>query len=209
VESSSKIIEELVADPRRFHATGGYGRMLNLLRSGRAFAAVRMFLRDHPEIAGDVLWTVAQLDNVKAFASDAEKHLSSPDKATAAYATEIVLRGAQDAGPLLAALERLLVCDVAVCEHAVRTLAGEGLGRLIWILRTAGGAWRTLADELALGPIRRETIEGLVFHGSRAHQVVGLALVTLAYEQDASFADILKLSTEGWIQGYGEWLTGE
>lgn len=206
MESARNIVEELVANPRRFRATGGYERMLDLLRRGRASEDLKTVLRDHSDIAGDVLWTVAQLDNVEAFVPEAEMYLSSPDKGTAAYAIEVVLRGGRDTGSLIAALERLQECDLAVCEHAVRTLAGEGLVRITEVLRTAGGAWSALAKELAVQPVRRETIEALVSHHSRAHQVLGLALVTLACEQDASFADILKVSAEAWIRGYGEWL---
>lgn len=208
MESASKTIEELVDNPRRFRDTGGYERMLDLLRRGRAVADVKRVIRDHPDIAGDVLWTIAQLDSVDTFVPDAEMYLASDDKGTAAYAMEIVLRGARDAGPLLAALGQLTACDVAVCEHAVRILAGEGLDRLAAILQTAGGVWRALAEELTPDPVRRETIESLISRGSRAHQVLGLTLATLAYEKDGSFAGVLKRSTESWIRGYGEWLVG-
>lgn len=209
MESVSKTIEGLIANPHRFRATGGYERLLSFLRKGRGSDAVRRVLKGHSEIAGDVLWTVAQLENVAPFVAEAETYLSSDDKATAAYAMEVVLRGAQDAGPLLAALERLRSCDVAVCEHAVRTLAGEGLDRLVEVLRTAGGAWCVLAKVLESGPVRREMIESLVLHDSRDHQVLGLAMVTLACEQDKTLANVLKRSTENWVQGYGEWLVSE
>lgn len=206
MKPASKIVEEIATNPHRFRATGGYERMLDFLRKGLAFADVKALLRDHSDVAGDVLWTVAQLDNVEPFVHDAETYLSSQDKAAAAYAMEIVLRGARDAGPLRAALEHLPTCDVAVCEHAVRTLAGEGLVRVIEILRTAGGVWRAFAGELAHGPIRRETIERLASHRSRALQVLGLALLTLACEQDRDLLNLLKVSTEGWIREYGKWL---
>jgi hypothetical protein len=209
MESVSKVIEELEANPVRFRARGGYERLLDLLREGHAADAVRGVLKGHSEIAGDVLWTVAQLENVAPFVSEAEMYLSSDDKATAAYAMEVVLRGAQDPGPLLAALDRLRSCDVAVCEHAVRTLAGEGLDRLVEMLRIAGGAWLTLAGELTPDPIRKETVEKLTEHDCRDHQVVGLVLATLACEQDESFANILRRSNETWIRGYGEWLVSE
>lgn len=206
MRSGSKLIEELVSNPVRFRATGGYERILDLLRAGRASGAVRMLLRDHSEVAGDVLWTIAQLDNVKAFALEAVKHLSSPDRATAAYAMEVVLRGAEDANALAAALMQLETCDTRVCEHAVRTLASEGAIRLTEILNTVGGTWRVLAEELSGGHFSRGSLEALFRLGSRAHQVIGAALVTLAFEKDAGYVRILKLSTEEWVRQYGEWL---
>lgn len=209
MESSSKIAQELLTNPRRFRATGGYERMLNLLRHGCASEEVRMVLRHHSDVAGDVLWTVAQLEDVAAFASDAGKYLSSPDKATAAYATEIVLRGSADSAQLREVLDRLSEADVAVCEHAVRTLAGEGMLRLVEILRLAGGAWRALSEELALGPLQRETVEALLTHRSRGFQAIGVILATLAYEKDKTARTALERSTEAWIRGYGAWLTNE
>jgi hypothetical protein len=209
MQSGSKLIEELVTNPQRFRAKGGYERMLVLLRSGRASSAVKLVLRDHSEIAGDVLWTVAQLDNVGAFVPDAVKHISSTDNGTAAYAMEIVLRGAQDPATLVTAMEQLDACSVVVCEHAVRTLAGEDLVRLTEIAKTLDGTWRALAENLTRNHIQRTMLEDLVSHTSRAHQVVGVALATLAYEQDESFAKILEFSTEGWVRQCGEWLVGK
>lgn len=205
----SQLMEELAINPNRFRATGGYQRLLAFLREGNAPDAMKKVLGADSEIAGDLLWTVVQLEDVAPFVSAAERHLSSRDKGTAAYAMEIMLRGSQNPDQLLAVLERLQSCDAVVCEHAVRTLAGEGLTRLTEILEAVGGRWRALAKELSNGVIRREVIESLIADTTRDRQVIGLALVTLACEQDRSFADYLMASGETWIREYGKWLMDE
>jgi hypothetical protein len=201
-----KLVDELRRSPSRFRATGGYERLLEVLRQGHAPDALKQVLSEGSDVAGDVLWTIAELENVAPFVSEARRYLASPDKGTAAYAMEIVLRGSQESADLREALDQLRVCDVAVCEHAVRTLAGEGLTRLRAILQAAGYGWsRALADKRS-GSASRRDIEGLILDTSRDRQVVGVVLATLAWEQDATFADSLTRSDEAWIRDYGEWL---
>lgn len=204
-----KLVEELRRNPSRFRATGGYDRLLEALRQGHAPDDLKQLLRQGSDVAGDLLWTVAELETVQPFVSEACQHLSSPDKGTAAYAMEVVLRGSQHSDDLRAVLDRLRVCHVAVCEHAVRTLAGQGVGRLREVLDAAGYTWsRALADRLSRSLSRGE-IEGLIFDTSRDRQVVGVVLATLAWEQDATFAGAMADADEAWVRDYGEWLNQE
>src|SRR5262249_24475584 len=129
-----KLVDELRKNPRRFRSTGGYERLLDVLREGHPTDALTQALVEGSDVAGDLLWTIAELENVEPFAPQARQYILSPDTGTAAYAMEIVLRGGHERGDLRAALDQLRDCDVAVCEHAVRTLAGEGLSRLREIL---------------------------------------------------------------------------
>jgi hypothetical protein len=201
-----KLMDELREKPKRFRATGGYERLLDVLRDGHAPDAVKQFLSEGTDVAGDLLWTIAELETVEPFVPEARQYLSSPDKGTAAYAMEIVLRAGHEADDLRAALDQLRACDVAVCEHAVRTLAGEGLGRLIEVLDGAGCTWSGQLTDKFSGAASRQEIERLIFDASRDRQVVGLVLATLAWEQDRTFADALARSDEPWIRDYGEWL---
>jgi hypothetical protein len=201
-----KLVDELRANPKRFRATGGYERLIEALREGHAPDALKKILSESSDVAGDLLWTIAELETVEPFVSEAIQYLSSSDKGTAAYAIEIVLRGGKYSADLRAVLDQLRDCDVAVCEHAVRTLAGLGLTRLIEILEATGSEWcgalaKTLSDQ-----IYREEIERLVLHTYRDRQVVGLALATLAWEQDPTYTNSIMRSGEAWIRAYGEWL---
>ncbi len=202
-----ELLKQLEKNPSRFRATGGYERLLDLLREGHAPDALKIVLQGDTEVAGDLLWTIAELEIVSPFVFESMRHLSNPDIGTAAYAMEIVLRGSQDQSQLRTTLQQLNVCDVAVCEHAVRTLAGEGLARLIEILDTVGWTWTTvLGKELSSQALRRQVVEGLVSETSRDRQVLGLVLATLAFEQDPGFAKYLTSSKQAWIREYGEWL---
>ena len=183
--------------------------MLDLLRQGEAASEVKSILREHPEAAGDVLWTVAQLDDVGAFASDAGRYLSSTDKATAAYAMEIVLRGAKRPGEIRVALDCLSQVDVAVREHAVRTLAGEGMERLTEILNAAGGVWSELSDELGPHHFQIAMVEDLLRHPSLGFHVIGVVLASLIYERNKSAIQVLRHADESWIRDYAAWLAGE
>lgn len=201
-----ELMAELRKNPNRFRATDGYERLLAVLNEGHSVNALKTTLREGSDAAGDLLWTVAQLASVESFVPEACEHLSSPDKGTAAYAIEIVLRGGDDVASLRAAFDCLRVCDVAVCEHAVRTLAGDGLGRLREVLGTAGHTWSVaLAGELG-GAVSRTRIESLILDGSRDRQVVGVALAALARERDPSFSSSFSLSDQPWIRDYGSWL---
>lgn len=204
-----ELVNELRANPKRFRSTGGYERLLEVLREGRAPDALKEVLEEDSDVAGDLLWTIAELDVVDPFVAQARRHLSSSDKGTAAYAMEILLRGARRGSDLRAALDELRACDVAVCEHAVRTLSAEGLERLRAVLEGAGYAWtRALAARLQ-NHVPSEEIEGLVSAVSRDRQVVGLVLATLAWQSDAKMAPLLSISGEPWMRNYGEWLTQE
>lgn len=121
-----KLMEELRNNPRRFRTTGGYERLIEALEDGHSHDSLKQILSEPSDIAGDLLWTVAELDTVEPFVSVALLHLSSEDKGTAAYAMEIVLRGGEGREDFRAVFDRLQVCDVAICEHAVRVLVAGG-----------------------------------------------------------------------------------
>lgn len=202
-----ELVDELERNPSRFRATGGYERLLKLLRDGHAPDALKKVLRTDAEFVGDLLWTVTELESVAPFASEAVEHISSPDRGTAAYAIEVVIRGWCDRNQLRAVFQQLSSCDVAICEHAVRTLAEEGLARLEEIFEAAGWMWAAaLAKQLKSTSLEHEVVESLVSDAARNRQIVGLVLATLAAEQDTSFVDCLVRSEEAWIREYGEWL---
>ncbi|WP_394851083.1 hypothetical protein [Pendulispora rubella] len=201
----SELVDQLEENPNRFRETDGYGRLVSLLERGYPGDAVRRVLqKKDPGFAGDLLWVVAELEDVTPFVSEAVRHLASPDKGTAAYAMEVVLRGARDGSECREALQRLCCCDVVVCKAAVQTLAVEGLARLQEILEKAGWTWSTaLAKVLSSQPVPRELFESLVADPSCDRQVVGAALCTLAYEQDAAYVKFLTRSEHAWIREYG------
>lgn len=126
----AELVGQLRENPSRFRDTGGYERLLRALRQGAAPDALQQALRDGTDLAGDLLWTIAELERVEPFVVQALQYLSSRDKGTAAYAMEIVLRGGREPDDLRAAFDQLHSCDDAVCQHAVRALAGAGLARL-------------------------------------------------------------------------------
>lgn len=203
-----KTIAEIRQNPSRFRATNGYGRLLDLLEEGCAPDALKQELRARAESASDLLWTIVQLDNVEPYVSEASQYISSVDKATAAYAIEIVLRSSKDPVQLRIALESLRSCDVAVCEHAIRTLAAEGLKRASEVFAAAGWDWAVaITDELFENPLSLKVVGDLVADMGRDRQIVGLILATLAMEKGQVVADCLKHSTHAWIRDYGEWLT--
>lgn len=201
-----KLLDELQMKPRRFRDTGGYERLLDALREGQSPDALKQALSAPSDVAGDLLWTVAELETVEPFVSEALQYLSSSDKGTAAYAMEIVLRGGQHSADLRAAFDQLRVCDVVVCRGAVQSLAGAGLTRLMEILEATGREWCCALAETLSDQIYREEIERLILDTSRDRQVVGLALATLAWEQDPTYASSFACSDEAWIRDYGEWL---
>src|SRR5512147_970307 len=130
-----KLAQQLRESPSRFRARDGYDQLLVALREGHPPSALKQLLNEGPEeVAGDLLWVVAELEDVETFVPEACRHLSSSDTGTVAYAMEILLRGAQESAYLRAAFEKLRACHDAVCEHAVRTLVGEGLNRVKGIL---------------------------------------------------------------------------
>lgn len=200
------LIDELQEDPRRFRSRGGYERLLEVLREGHPPDAVKAAVSQRAELAADLLWTIAELENVAEFVTVARPCLRSTDKATAAYAMEIVLRGASDGQDVRAALDALDASDEAVCEHAVRTLAGEGTGRIRAILQMAAYPWARVLGSGLTEPVPRTTIEEFIAHDSRTRQVVGLALATLAWEREPTFAEVAAQAAEDWIRDYAAWL---
>lgn len=208
-----KLVDELRENPERFRDNDGYDRLLSTLRAGNDPNALKQALRVSSDLAGDMLWVVAELETVECFVREARTYLSSPDKGAAAYAMEIVLRGGQERADVRAAFEQLRECDVTVCAHAVRTLQGVGITRLIAVLQAAGFEWScALAKQLApsMEPLCRNDIEGLierlVMSQLRDRQVVGLALATFVWEQDPTHVSFFLCSDEAWIREYGSWL---
>lgn len=206
VESVGSLMKELVSNPRRFRSTDGYERLVELLRQGDEPSELKRLLSEGSPLAGDLLWSAAELDSVEAFVEEASAYLSDADKGTAAYAVEIVLRGARAGHELRAALDQLRICDSAVCEHAVRTLVGQGSQRLIEILEAVGYTWCSdLARKISNG-LSREDVERLILDASRDRQVVGVVLATLAWERDSAYASTFAGAKEAWIRDYGEWM---
>lgn len=201
-----KAIEDLKRNPRRFRSARGYERLLNLLRDGHAPDAVKGFLRGDSEFVGDVLWVVCELEHVEPYVSEAVLHISDSDKGTAAYALEVVFRGSHDGAELRTALECLNSSHVAVCEHVVRVLSGQGLARLRRILQATGWSWAIeLADASSGGWLPREMVEELL-SDKQARQVLGAVLATLAIEKSASAMKVLQNSEQAWIREYAAWL---
>lgn len=201
------LLHELERDPSRFRATDGYDRLLRRLWEGDSPAAIKEALCGDAEFVGDLLATVADLESVDSFVFEAARHLASEDKGTAAYAMEIVLRGTLDPKLLGTVFERLSTCDVAVCEHAVRILAAQGLSRVGKVLEAAGLTWSAAYAETFLHNLpQRELIEELASHTARDRQIVGAVLATLASERDPKFAEYLERSDHAWVRDYGQWL---
>lgn len=203
----SKAIEDLERNPKRFLATEGYERLVNLLRDGHAPDAVKRFLRGNSELVGDILWVVCELESVEPYVSEALLHISDSDKGTAAYAIEVVLRGSRSAAELRTLFERLRSSHAAVCAHAARVLAEQGVLRVIEVLRATGLAWAaTMADNLSRGSLPDETVKDLLTDGGQERQVLGVALATLAIEKSASAMKVLQNSEQAWIREYAAWL---
>lgn len=206
MDAVGALLEELQRDPSRFRATGGYERLLDRLERGDAPDALKRSLAGSSPLAGDLSWTIAELDAVDVFVDEALPYLSSSDRGTAAYAMEIVLRGASAGNDLRAAFDQLRRCDAAVCEHAVRTLVGLGLSRTKEILATVGYTWCSdLASKLS-PEASPEDIQRLILHSSRDRQVVGAVLASRALEKHPTFAAVFALAHEPWIREYGQWL---
>ena len=202
----SKLIEELERNPQRFKSTDGYGRLLDLLRDGNDPDAVKQVLRGQAEFVGDLLWTVAELDNVEPFVSEAVPHILSTSKGTAAYAMEVVLRGSNDSSQLGMVLEQMCSCDAAVCRHAVRIMSSQGLVRVAELFEAGGWTWAAALLNHLDNELRPQILEDLIRSVSRDRQIVGLVLVTLASETDPSYVDYAKHSEHDWIREYAKWL---
>ena len=156
----SLLVSELRADPVRFRATDGYIRLTKALEAGNNPKAVKEYLGEATEFAGDVLWSIAELEDVTDYVGEALHHLASADKGTAGYAMEIVLR-AGHAPELRAVFEQWRVCDEALCEKAACDLSWQGTDRLGEVLAAAGEGWcSALALKLSSTLLTRSEIAG-------------------------------------------------
>jgi hypothetical protein len=192
-------LEELTSDPVRFQRTDGYERLLARLEEGCSPTALKEVLREDTSFAGDLLWTVCELDNVEPYVEEAALHLGSPDRGTAGYALEVVLRGAHDSRHLEAALTVLETAPPPVFEHGVLVLASQGLDRARDVFRVGGWSWAAeQVDELARGPQDIETtvekIAMLVNDPGPDQAFVGLMIAVLASEQDERVVRVLEES---------------
>ena len=202
----SLLVSELRADPVRFRATDGYIRLTKALEAGNNPTALKEYLGEATEFAGDVLWSIAELEDVTDYVGEALQHLASADKGTAGYAMEIVLR-AGHAPELRAVFEQWRVCDEALCEKVACDLSWQGTDRLGEVLAAAGEGWcSALALKLSSTLLTRSEIAGLILHPARERQVVGVVLASIARESDASYLELMALSTEAWIREHGDWL---
>jgi hypothetical protein len=203
----SLLVSELRANPVRFRATDGYDRLTRALEAGNNPQALKEYLGEATEFAGDVLWSIAEMEDVTDYVGEALQHLASADKGTAAYAMEIVLR-AGHAPELRAVFEQWRVCDEAVCAKAACDLSWQGADRLGELLAAAGEEWcSALALKLSSSSLTRSEIEGLILQPARERQVVGVVLASIARERDASYLELMALSPEAWIREYGDWLS--
>ncbi|MEM6791926.1 MAG: hypothetical protein AAF715_30685 [Myxococcota bacterium] len=202
------LVSELETNPARFKVRGGYERLLKALRDPTNSAeSVCRALRVHTDYTGDILWTICELEHVEAFVRDASEHISDADPGTAAYAVEIVLRGAHDDNTLQKIVDCLISReDYAVVEHAVRTLSGEGLARIEQVFLATGWPWvsQTL-EEIHHHPFELETIQALIEEDRADRRFLGVVLATLASEEDERGIELLENSTQQWIREHGEW----
>jgi hypothetical protein len=191
-------LQELKSDPRRFQKTGGYERLLKLLETGGSPAAVKDLLREGGEFVGDILWTVCELDDLGPYVEDAAPHVRDPDRGTAAYAIEILLRAAEQRDHLMFALQALESAPIPVAEHAALVLAGQGPVRAREVFQRGDWPWAAeLVGELLQGSASSDviaTIKTLIADSRPARVLVGLLLATLASEQDDRAIRLLEAS---------------
>jgi len=197
-------LEELKANPKRFQKTGGYERLLRLLQEGCSPAAVNDLLKGEATFIGDVLWTVCELDDVSPYVAEAVHHMEASDVGTAAYAIEILLRGGDNRPELQAVFRTLESAPIAVCEHAIRVLAAQGLLRARDIFRLGDWGWAgSLFDRLARSSHAAEQIlQSLVGDSRQEHQLAGLVVATIASEHDDRAVQILEQSRSAWARDF-------
>ena len=205
-------VRELLADlddsPDRFREADGYERLVEALNAPGSAEPMLDALESRGERAGDLLWVICQLPNVALFVSGAIRYLQDEDKGVVAYAMEIVLRGARKSDDLRCAMEQLRTCHVDVCEHAVRTLVGEGARRMWEISRLSGqfGGRPVLPEEVAVANLSAKDAALLLDDEDRIHQVFGAALFSLASEEDQGLLRFLRSSKHEWVREYGRFL---
>jgi len=197
-------LEELTANPRRFQRTGGYERLLQLLQDGHSPDAVKNLLNGDVPFVGDLLWTICELDDVSPYVAEATRHIAAHDHGTAAYAVEVVLRGGDNMPELQAVFRSLELAPLAVCEHAVRVLAGQGTLRVRDIFRLISWDWAaSLFDDLADSSHSAQRIlQSLIGDARRDRQIVGLVIATIASEHDDRAVRILEQSSSDWAHEF-------
>jgi hypothetical protein len=204
MDSVRTLMEELKSNPHRFQKCDGYGRLLKLLRDGHSPLAVKELLQGNAEFVGDLLWTVCELDDLAPYAEEAVGHIDDPDRGTAAYAIEVVLRAAHDGDSLGAVLRRLEAAPIPVREHAVLVLASEGLVRARDVFRLGNWAWAdVLLDGLLDGSRDAEaTLRALLGDSREDRLLVGLMVAALASEHDDRAVRILEQSEREWVPDF-------
>jgi hypothetical protein len=199
-------LEELKANPQRFQRRGGYERLLALIEEGHPPDALEDLLGEESSFAGDLLWTVCELEDVERYVAKAAIHLSASDPGTAAYAFEVLLRGARDGACLEMGLNLLRSVPVPVREHAALVLASQGLVRAKEVFRLADWNWAAdLVDEFADGSRTVEaTVDALVNDPRGDRQLVGLVLATVSSEQNEGALRVLEQSEAEWLRNFAE-----
>ena len=198
------ILEELKADPERFQKTAGYQRLLALLQSGHSPIAVKELLSGDAPFVGDILWTVCELDNPQPYVEEAARHVAASDRGTAAYAIEVLLRGAQESDILEVALGCLETAPLPVLEHAILVLAAQGISRARDVFRLGNWPWAAiLMDKLLDGSrVQESAVRALITDPRQDHLMVGLVLATIASEKDRRASLILQRSELEWVRDF-------
>jgi hypothetical protein len=158
---------------------------------------LKQLLREQVSFAGDLLWTVCELEFVDTYCAEAALQVRSSDAGTSGYALEILLRGARDDQYLGLALEVLEAAPMRVFEHAVFVLASQGVERAREVFRVGG--WRWAADRVEdlhreLPDIEKlvETIAELVDDAGPERLFLGLMLAVLGSERDERAVQVLE-----------------
>jgi len=200
-----KILEELKANPHRFQRTDGYRRLLELLRDGNSPLAVKELLRGDASFIGDILWTVCELDDLEPYVEEAALHVDAPDRGTAAYAIEVLLRAADGSALLDVALARLESAPLPVREHAILVLAAQGIARARDVFRLGNWAWAAAVMDELLDQSRDPEIrvKTLVADSRQDHLLVGLVIATLVSEKDGRAVRVLEDSELEWVRDFG------
>jgi len=200
-----KILQELEADPDRFQRTEGYRRLCELLQDRNSPLAVKELLRGHASFIGDILWTVCELDDLEPYVEEAALHIDDPDRGTAAYAIEVLLRAADENDVLEAALARLESAPLPVREHAILVLAAQGIARARDVFSLGNWPWAAaVMDDLLDESHDPETMVKTFIADCRPdHLLVGLVIATLVSEKDGRAVRVLEHSELDWVRDFG------
>ncbi|MEO0460608.1 MAG: hypothetical protein AAF219_07180 [Myxococcota bacterium] len=209
-EAADSVFDELSNRPERFKATGGYDRLIGLLTQGSRsdIHTAKQLLQKRTEYTGDLLWALCELDDLEPYVSEALLHTDDSDPGTAAYAVEVVLRGAVDPDQFRLALDHSVSSDDdAVVEHAARVLAGFRFHEIIEQFTAIGWSWAArAAEELNREPSRLEPVRDLVTNSEPDRHFFGVVLATLASRSNARAALLLRESSRAWARDHGQWL---